>query len=147
MFHFQRNDFEDEVHAVEQYRPALQMQEFFEVLTGWANDGKTNERGLPTPLRSVVMHRYFKKGIRSSSTRRNLSVFLLAPLGRTLGYQTEVNSVNDGFGERIVALSYCAMCRSIIPFDEKTLELLRDAKTCQCQKIFCRYDFSDARER
>jgi len=25
--------------------------------------------------------------------------------------------VNDRFGDRIVALTYCAMCRSIIPFD------------------------------
>lgn len=64
-----------------------------------------------------------------------------------LGYQTEINSVNDGYGERIFALSYCAMCRSTIPFDEKTLELLRDAKTYQCQTIRCWYDSSDARER
>jgi len=89
-FHFQRNDSETEVHAVEQYRPALQMQEFFEVLIGWANDGKTNERGLPTPLRSAVMHRYFRTSIRSSSRRRNLAAWLLAPLGRALGYQREV---------------------------------------------------------
>jgi hypothetical protein len=74
-------------------------------------------------------------------------VLLLAHLGIALGYQTEVNNANDGFGERIVALSYCAMCRSIIPFDEKTLELLRDAKTYQYQKIRCWYDCSDARER
>lgn len=89
-FHFQRNDSEDEVHAVEGYRPALQMQEFFEVLIGWANDGKTDEAGLPSPLRSAVMHRHFRKSIRSSSTRRNLAAWLLAPLGRALGYQREV---------------------------------------------------------
>lgn len=89
-FHFQRNDSETEVHAVEQYRPALQMQEFFEVLIGWANDGKTNESGLPTPLRAAVMHRYFKRSIRSSSSGRNFSAWLLAPLGRALGYRREV---------------------------------------------------------
>ena len=89
-FHFQRNESETEVHALEQYRPALQMQEFFEVLIGWANDGKTNAVGLPTPLRSAVMHRYFKRTIRSSSKRRNLTAWLLAPLGRALGYQREV---------------------------------------------------------
>jgi hypothetical protein len=89
-FHFQRNDSEDEVHAVEQYRPALQMQEFFEVLIGWANDGKTNETGLPSPLRSAVMHWYFRKTIRSSSKQRNLKAWLLTPLGRVLGYQREV---------------------------------------------------------
>jgi quercetin dioxygenase-like cupin family protein len=74
--HFQRNDSKDEAHAVEQYRPSLQMQEFFEVLIGWANDGKTSEVGMPTPLRSAVMHRYFKKSIRSSSKWRNLTAFL-----------------------------------------------------------------------
>jgi len=89
-YHFQRNDSETEVHAVEQYRPALQMQEFFEVLIGWANDGKTSATGLPTPLRSAVMHRYFKRSIRSKSRRRNLMAWLLAPLGRALGYQREV---------------------------------------------------------
>ena len=89
-FHFQRNDSEEEVHAVEEYRPALQMQEFFEVLIGWANDGKTDEAGLPNPLRSAVMHRYFRDSIRSSSKQRNLTAWLLAPLGRVLGYRREV---------------------------------------------------------
>jgi quercetin dioxygenase-like cupin family protein len=88
--HFQRNDTNEEVHAVEGYRPALQMQEFFEVLIGWANDGKTNEAGLPTPLRVAVMHRYFRRSIRSSSQKRNAMAWLLAPLGRALGYQREV---------------------------------------------------------
>lgn len=30
--HFRRNDTDDEVHAIEFYQPALQMQQFFEVL-------------------------------------------------------------------------------------------------------------------
>lgn len=88
--HFQRNDAEEEVHAVEGYRPALQMQEFFEVLIGWANDGKTNESGLPTPLRVAVMQRYFRESIRSSSQTRNVMAWFLAPLGRALGYQREI---------------------------------------------------------
>jgi len=88
--HFQRNDTEDEVHAVEGYRPALKMQEFFEVLIGWANDGKTNESGLPTPLRIAVMQRYFRDSIRSSSRQRNVLACFLAPLGRALGYKKEV---------------------------------------------------------
>lgn len=88
--HFQRNDGEDEVHAIEGYRPALQMQEFFEVLIGWANDGKTNEAGLPTPLRVAVMQRYFLDSIRSSSRKRNALAWLLAPLGRARGYHKEI---------------------------------------------------------
>jgi quercetin dioxygenase-like cupin family protein len=49
-FHFQRNHSEEEAHAVEQYRPSPQMQAFFEVLIGWANDGKTNDAGLPRSI-------------------------------------------------------------------------------------------------
>jgi len=88
--HFQRNDSDEEVHAVEGYRPALQMQEFFEVLIGWANDGKTNEVGLPTPLRTAVMHHYFRDTIRSSSQRRNFMAGILAPFGWARGYRKEV---------------------------------------------------------
>jgi hypothetical protein len=34
-----------------------------------------------------------------------------------LDYVIHHHIINDQFGERIVALTYCAMCRSIIPFD------------------------------
>jgi hypothetical protein len=34
-----------------------------------------------------------------------------------LDYVIHHHVINDQFGERIVALTYCAMCRSIIPFD------------------------------
>ena len=88
--HFQRNDTEEEVHAIEEYRPALQMQEFFEVLIGWANDGKTNQAGLPSPLRLAVLHRYFHDSIRSSSRQRNVMAWFLAPFGRALGYDKEI---------------------------------------------------------
>jgi quercetin dioxygenase-like cupin family protein len=57
VLHFQRNDTDDEVYAIEEYRPALQMQEFFEVLIGWANDGKTNEVGMPSLLRLAIFNK------------------------------------------------------------------------------------------
>lgn len=88
--HFQRNDTDDDVEAIERYRPALQMQEFFEVLIGWANDGKTDERGMPSLLRRAVMHRFFRRSIRSTSRRRNVEARLLAPIGLLLGYQREL---------------------------------------------------------
>lgn len=34
-----------------------------------------------------------------------------------LDYVIHHHIINDRFGERIVALTYCAMCRSVIPFD------------------------------
>lgn len=89
-FHFQRNDTDLELHAVEQYRPALQMQQFFEVLIGWANDDKTDDHGLPTLFRRAVMHRYFRHSIRSASRRLNLEAITLAPLATLLGYRREL---------------------------------------------------------
>jgi quercetin dioxygenase-like cupin family protein len=88
--HFQRNDTDKDIYATEEYRPALQMQEFFEVLIGWANDGKTDEAGLPSGLRRAVLYRYFRQSIKSSSRRRNLEAWLLAPLGAMLGYRKEL---------------------------------------------------------
>ena len=90
VFHFQRNDTNDPVEAIEEYRPALKMQEFFEVLSGWANDGRTGPSGMPTPLRSAVMHRYFRDSIRSGSSRRNLLALLLSPLGVIMGRRLEL---------------------------------------------------------
>lgn len=89
-WHFQRNDTKEEVHAVEDYRPALQIQEFFEVLIGWANDGKTDAHGLPSLMRRAVMHRYFRRSIRSSSVRLNVEAWLLAPVGALFGYRREI---------------------------------------------------------
>jgi hypothetical protein len=34
-----------------------------------------------------------------------------------LDYVIHHHIINDRFGNRVVALTYCAMCRSIIPFD------------------------------
>jgi quercetin dioxygenase-like cupin family protein len=95
--HFQRNDTEAGVEAIEEYRPAKQMQGFFEVLIGWANDGKTNDAGMPTMLRASVMHRYFKDSIRSSSPMRNLQSLFLAPIGSIVGYRKEIMGyINSG---------------------------------------------------
>ena len=89
-WHFQCNQTDAEVHAIEEYRPALEMEDFFRVLIGWANDGKTNPAGMPSPLRAAVLHRYFKRSIRSSSSWRNIVSVLLAPLGVMAGYRREL---------------------------------------------------------
>jgi quercetin dioxygenase-like cupin family protein len=90
VLHFQRNDTDDSVAAIEEYRPALQMQEFFEVLIGWANDGKTNDVGMPSLLRRAILHRYFRQSIRSASRRTNIESWLLAPIATILGYRREL---------------------------------------------------------
>lgn len=89
-FHFQRNDTDEKAHAIEEYRPALDMQDFFEVLAGWANDGKTNAFGMPSLFRRVALHRHFLASIRSRSHWRNFEAWLLSPLATLLGYRREL---------------------------------------------------------
>jgi hypothetical protein len=68
--HFQRNDTEEEVHAIEEYGPAFRMEQFFEVLIGLANDGKTDEAGIPSLLRAAVLHRHFRRdGVKTTLWR------------------------------------------------------------------------------
>lgn len=89
-WHFQSNDSGETAHAIEEYRPALQMEEFFSVLIGWATDGKTDATGMPTPLRAAVLHLYFRRSIRSISSTRNLLAWVLGPIGIIVGRRREL---------------------------------------------------------
>ena len=86
------NDGEEEAHAVQWFRPALKIDEFFEMLFGLAQDGKLNDKGLPSLLQLAVGVPYFGDEIRLTSppwaVQRALFA-ILAPLGRLLGYRAQ----------------------------------------------------------
>lgn len=80
----------DEEAAFEaEVRPALDFQELIETMFGLAQDGKTNARGLPNPLRLAVIGRARFDTVRLPyvpATLQRLGLAMLAPLGRVLGY-------------------------------------------------------------
>ena len=51
------NDGDDEVRFVCEVRPALQFESLLETMFTLAEDGKTNKKGMPNPLRLAVIAR------------------------------------------------------------------------------------------
>ncbi len=86
------NDGEEEAHAIQWFRPALKIDRFFESFFGLAQDGKLNEKGLPSLLQMAVGVPYFGDEIRLTSlpwpVQRTLFA-VLAPIARMLGYKAE----------------------------------------------------------
>ncbi|MFC6824200.1 cupin domain-containing protein [Halopelagius fulvigenes] len=81
---------DDEMHAVVELRPGLDIESFFETMFGLARDGKTDRRGIPSPLQSAVLAREFRDEIRPPAVPGpavNALTSVLAPVGRRRGYR------------------------------------------------------------
>ena len=86
------NDGEEEAHSMQWFRPALNIDRFFESYFGLAQDGKLNDNGSPSLFQLAVMVPYFGDEIRMSSPPWNVqrAIFgLLAPFGRLLDYRAQ----------------------------------------------------------
>lgn len=74
-------------------RPALETEQFFRVMWGLAAAGKTNGKGVPSPLRAAVVLRRFDDEFRLASPPRPIQVVvfgLLAAVGRVAGLRADV---------------------------------------------------------
>jgi mannose-6-phosphate isomerase-like protein (cupin superfamily) len=81
---------DDEVHFVCEVRPALQFEQLIETMFGLANDGKTNKKGMPNPLRLAVIARAHFEDVRlpfPPAWMQRAGLALGSPLGRLLGYE------------------------------------------------------------
>lgn len=86
------NASDEEALAIQEFRPALTIADFFALYFRLARDGKLNEKGMPHLLQLAVAMEAYDRDIRVTSPPRALQVAvmtLLAPLGRILGYRTE----------------------------------------------------------
>jgi quercetin dioxygenase-like cupin family protein len=71
-------------------RPALQFESLIETMFGLAADGKTNQKGMPGPLRLAVIANHHFDVVRLPVVPHFLQKLALVPgalLGRALGYQ------------------------------------------------------------
>src|SRR5438093_7653369 len=81
---------EDEVRFVWEVRPALQFESLLETMFALAEDGKTNKKGMPNPLRLAVIARAHFDTVRlpqPPAWLQRAGLALGAPLGRALGYR------------------------------------------------------------
>ncbi|RYY38584.1 MAG: cupin domain-containing protein [Chitinophagaceae bacterium] len=79
-------------------RPALDTEHFLETVTGLANDGKTNERGVPPLLQtSLLAQRYARvfRLARPSFALQRAVFLLLTPLARMKGYKAAYSKYID----------------------------------------------------
>jgi mannose-6-phosphate isomerase-like protein (cupin superfamily) len=78
-----------EAHFVTEVRPALQFESLIETMYGLAEDGKTNRKGMPNPLRLAVIARAHFNTVRlpfPPAWMQRAGLALGAPMGRLLGY-------------------------------------------------------------
>jgi hypothetical protein len=85
------NDGEEVAHYLQEFRPALRSERFFETLFGLARDGKINARGMPSVLALAVLVPAMGDVIRPTSPPWPLLrgvAWLLGPLARLRGYRS-----------------------------------------------------------
>jgi len=93
------NDGEQEARSVQWFRPALNIDRFFESYFALARDGKLKDDGSPTFWQTAVMASHFGDAIRIPYPPWALQkvVFgVMAPIGRMLGYRPEYPSGGEG---------------------------------------------------
>jgi quercetin dioxygenase-like cupin family protein len=88
--HFFWNGSDQEVHYIQEFRPALRSELFFETLFGLARDGKLNEQGTANPFLMAVVIPIFWNEIRVTNPPEVIQRILfgvLNPIGKLLGYR------------------------------------------------------------
>ena len=81
---------EDEAHFLCEIRPAQQFTELLETMFSLALDGKTNRKGMPSPLRLAVIANHHIDDVQLPIVPRWMqksALALGAPVGRLLGYR------------------------------------------------------------
>jgi mannose-6-phosphate isomerase-like protein (cupin superfamily) len=81
---------DDDVRFVCEVRPALQFESLLETMFALAEDGKTNKKGMPNPLRLAVIARAHFDTVRlpqPPAWLQRAGLALGAPMGRLFGYR------------------------------------------------------------
>lgn len=88
--HYFWNDGNEEAHAIQEFRPALNIEDFFDTYFALARADKLTEQGIPANVfhLAVLLHEY-DQVIRATKPPRLVQRLLmtLAPFGRLLGYR------------------------------------------------------------
>jgi quercetin dioxygenase-like cupin family protein len=88
--HYFWNEGDEEAHAIQEFHPALKIEDFFDTYFALARAGKLNEKGIPASLfRMAVLIQEYDSVMRVTKPPRLMQLLLmaLAPFGRLLGYR------------------------------------------------------------
>ena len=82
------NGGDEEAHVRVQFRPALDIETFFETIFGLARDGKLDGKGALGVLQGVVLLKEYEMYLSGPPLPVQRALFaMLAPVGRLLGYE------------------------------------------------------------
>jgi quercetin dioxygenase-like cupin family protein len=84
------NEDDIEAHSIQQFSPALHIDEFFESFFALANDGRLSNKGMPPFLQLPLMGLKHKDDIRVTSPPwaiQLLTYWILAPISFLMGYR------------------------------------------------------------
>ena len=79
-------------------RPALQFERLLETMFALANDGKTNKKGMPNPLRLAVIANEHFDDVRlpfPPAWLQKAGLLMGAPVGRLLGFKPTYDGTPD----------------------------------------------------
>lgn len=85
------------VRVAHEHHPALDSAEHVEAMYSLAQQGKTNEKGIPNPLRFAVVNKAYPGVAYTTAVPvaiQKALFTLLAPVGRLLGYSAEYGGDN-----------------------------------------------------
>lgn len=94
--HFFWNASDATAHYIQEFRPALHIDGFFETFFALSRDGKLNDKGIPNLLHGSLIMLKHKDEIRVTKPPwpvQYLTYIVLAPIGKLLGYQAEYQSI------------------------------------------------------
>ena len=83
------------VHYIQEFKPALKIDRFFETFFALARDGKLNKKGIPNFFHVSIIGLAHKDEIRLTHppwALQNILYKTLAPFGKLMGYKAEYNS-------------------------------------------------------
>jgi quercetin dioxygenase-like cupin family protein len=82
-------------HYIQEFRPALHIDEFFETFFALSRDGKLNDKGIPVLIHGSLIMLKHKDEIRVVSPSwpvQLLTYWILAPVGKLAGYKNYYQS-------------------------------------------------------
>jgi mannose-6-phosphate isomerase-like protein (cupin superfamily) len=71
---------EEPAHVLVEVRPALRMEQLLETATALAQEGRTNRKGMPTPLELALFVREFEREVRAPLVPASLVRVVMTPL-------------------------------------------------------------------
>jgi Uncharacterized conserved protein, contains double-stranded beta-helix domain len=101
--HTQWNPADTEVWAMEEFRPAGRMHDFFRVLFGLARDGLTNDKGVPSTLLAAALFAEFRDSCRPGRRIDRIVLGALRPLARLTGRDRVIQAYLRGQGHPVDA--------------------------------------------